>query len=168
MSAGKTEVEPPVRPLWMLPALLPPLPHRQISIATMTAEGAGVVEGEAVENEHSPPSSAEEAAALVGAAISFDALTFLSSPKAAGHPNPPQGMHSVFTVQTPVPNQVLFVRLVNLRAWLRWHANALEDSPGLDGLDDSVSAAIARVICRLRDFYGAHNFSLNSPVFNNP
>jgi hypothetical protein len=108
----------------------------------MTADGAGMVqEGDAVENEHSPPSSAEEAAALVGAAISFDALT-LSSPKAGGgHPNPPQGMHSVFTVQTPVPNQALFVRLVNLRAWLRLHADALEDSPGLDGLDDSVSAA---------------------------
>jgi len=31
-------------------------------------------------------------------------------------------MHSIFTVQTPVPNQILFIRLINLRAWLRWHA----------------------------------------------
>lgn len=114
----------------------------QISIAAKSADGAGMMqEGGAVENAHSPPSSAEEAAALLGAAISFDALT-LSTPKGGGgHPNPPQGMHSVFAVQTPVPNQALFVRLVNLRAWLRWHADASEDSPGLDGFDDGVSAA---------------------------
>lgn len=93
-----------------------------------------------MENEHSPPSSAEEAAALLGAAISFDAP--MVSPKAAGHANPPKGMHSIFTVQSPVPNQVLFVRLCNLRAWLRWHADALQESPELEGLDDGVSAII--------------------------
>jgi hypothetical protein len=99
-------------------------------------------EGEANENEHSPPSSAEEAAALVAsilssplldASISFDTSSSVSVSAAASstknnHSNPPQGMHSVFTVQTPVPNQALFVRLVNLRAWLRWHADALEDA----------------------------------------
>ncbi len=101
-------------------------------------------EGEVAENKHAPPSSAEEAAALLGAAISFDALT-VSSPKEGGgghSTNPPQGMHSVFTVQTPVPNQVLFVRLVNLRAWLRWHVDASEDFPRLDGLNDGVSEII--------------------------
>ena len=86
----------------------------------------------AVENEQAPPSSAEEAAALLGAAISFDATSYNvnssssssapSSPTAATNGNPPQGMHSIFTVQTPVPNQILFIRLINLRAWLRWHA----------------------------------------------
>ena len=93
-----------------------------------------------IENEHAPPSSAEEAAALLGAAISVDApLRLSSSATAAGHANPPKGMHSIFTVQTPVPNQVLFVRLCNLRAWLRWHASALEDAPDAVGLDDGVS-----------------------------
>eukprot|EP00986_Skeletonema_menzelii_P018117 scaffold25111_cov143-Skeletonema_menzelii.AAC.4 len=84
----------------------------------------------AIENEQAPPSSAEEAAALLGAAISFDATSYSSSssspapssPTAAANGNPPQGMHSIFTVQTPVPNQILFIRLINLRAWLRWHA----------------------------------------------
>ena len=98
-----------------------------------------------VENEHAPPSSCEEAAALLGAAISVD--TPVLSPAATlrktttTHANPPQGMHSIFTVQEPVPNQVLFVRLCNLRAWLRWHASALDDPPvGLGGgLDDGVS-----------------------------
>lgn len=100
-------------------------------------------------NEHSPPSSAEEAAALVASILSsplLDAsLAFDSSSSSSGSAstnnaatnratNPPQGMHSIFTVQTPVPNQALFVRLVNLRAWLRWHADASEDSQ--DVLDD--------------------------------
>lgn len=95
-------------------------------------------EVEANENEHSPPSSAEEAAALVAsilssplldASISFDTSSSGSAASSTNnHSNPPQGMHSVFTVQTPVPNQALFVRLVNLRAWLRWHADALEDA----------------------------------------
>lgn len=31
-------------------------------------------------------------------------------------------MHSIFTVQSPVPNATLFVRLCNLRAWLGFHA----------------------------------------------
>ena len=97
--------------------------------------------GDAVQaNEHSPPSSCEEAAALLGAAISSDAPA-VSSTTATGHANPPLGMHSIFTVQAPVPNQILFVELCNLRAWLRWHAGALEDSPVFDGLDDSVSAS---------------------------
>ena len=87
------------------------------------------------DNEQAPPSSAEEAAALLGAAISFDATSYNvhvansssnnnNSPTstASGNGNPPQGMHSIFTVQTPVPNQILFIRLINLRAWLRWHA----------------------------------------------
>ncbi len=97
-------------------------------------------EVKADENEHSPPSSAEEAAALVASILSstlLDAsLAFDTSSSTNNgathqhHPNPPQGMHSIFTVQTPVPNQALFVRLVNLRAWLRWHADALEDSYG--------------------------------------
>jgi hypothetical protein len=90
-------------------------------------------------NEHAPPSSAEEAAALLGAAISItDSLLHaggMSSSRQSGQTNPPQGMHSIFAVQTPLPNQILFVRLVNLRAWLRWHA-ANTDA---DGLDDSVS-----------------------------
>lgn len=90
-----------------------------------------------VENEHSPPASAEEAAALLGAAISFDAP--MSTTTATGHANPPKGMHSIFTVQSPVPNQVLFVRLCNLRAWLRWHADALEDSPVSDDLYDNLN-----------------------------
>jgi hypothetical protein len=115
----------------------------------MTAEVEMVAkEGEGIVNEHAPPSSAEEAAALLGAAISSDALT-LSSLKegvGGGRSNPPQGMHSVFTVQTPVPNQILFVRLVNLRAWLRWHADASKDSPDVDGLDDGVSVFIVLVI----------------------
>jgi hypothetical protein len=97
------------------------------------------VEVKADENVHSPPSSAEEAAALVASILSSTLLdaslafdTSASGPTATHqhHPNPPQGMHSIFTVQTPVPNQALFVRLVNLRAWLRWHADALEDSCG--------------------------------------
>ena len=54
-------------------------------------------------------------------------------------------MHSIFTVQTPVPNGVLFIRLCNLRAWLRWHVDAMdslsEDSGGLIG-DESVSATL--------------------------
>jgi hypothetical protein len=97
-----------------------------------------------VKNDHSPPSSAEEAAALVASILSsplldasfaFDTTSTSASASASAsasvhHPNPPQGMHSIFTVQTPVPNQALFVRLVNLRAWLRWHADALEDSNG--------------------------------------
>ena len=93
-----------------------------------------------VDNEHSPPSSAEEAAALLGAAISFDAP--MSSTTATGHANPPQGMHYIFTVQSPLPNQVLFVRMCNLRAWLRWHADGLKDLPDSDGLDDSVSPCL--------------------------
>lgn len=90
-------------------------------------------------NEHAPPSSAEEAAALLGAAISItDSLLHaggMSSSRQSGLTNPPQGMHSIFAVQTPLPNQILFVRLVNLRAWLRWHATNTD----ADGLDDSVS-----------------------------
>ena len=95
-----------------------------------------------VENEHAPPSSAEEAAALLGAAISFDApMSSSSAAASSGHINPPKGMHSIFTVQASVPNQVLFIRLCNLRAWLRWHAGALEDVPGLeDGSDVSLCA----------------------------
>lgn len=89
-------------------------------------------------NKHAPPSSAEEAAALLGAAISItDSLLQggMSSSRQSGQTNPPQGMHSIFAVQTPLPNQILFVRLVNLRAWLRWHAT----DTNADGLDDSVS-----------------------------
>jgi hypothetical protein len=90
-------------------------------------------------NEHAPPSSAEEAAALLGAAISItDSLLHaggMSSSRQSGETNPPQGMHSIFAVQTPLPNQILFVRLVNLRAWLRLHATNTDT----DGLDDSVS-----------------------------
>lgn len=117
------------------------------SISTMTAKvERGAKEGEGVVNEHAPPSSAEEAAALLGAAISFDAQA-LSSPKdvggGGGRSNPPLGMHSVFTVQTPVPNQVLFVRLINLRAWLRWHADVSHE---VDGLDVGVSEIMALVI----------------------
>ncbi|KAL9184425.1 hypothetical protein ACHAXT_002511 [Thalassiosira profunda] len=86
-------------------------------------------------NERAPPSSAEEAAALLGAAISLDA-PLLSPPTTTARANPPRGMHSIFAVQTPVPNQELFVRLCNLRAWLRWHAGALgDDAPGEDGED---------------------------------
>ena len=83
-------------------------------------------------NEHAPPASCEEAAALLGAAIlSFDTpmLSTSSSSTTAGHTNPPQGMHSIFAVQQTIPNQVLFIRLCNLRAWLRWHASALDDPP---------------------------------------
>lgn len=90
-----------------------------------------------MDNEHAPTSSAEEAAALLGAALSFDASQFSSSSsnnnnnsKSSSNSssnNPPQGMHSIFTVQTPVPNQLLFIRLVNLRAWLRWHAGITDD-----------------------------------------
>ena len=86
------------------------------------------------DNEHTPPSSAEEAAALIASILSSPFLdTSISfdtskTKNAVPHPNPPQGMHSIFTVQTPLPNQALFVRLVNLRAWLRWHADALDDS----------------------------------------
>ena len=90
-------------------------------------------------NERSPPSSAEEAAALLGAAISLDA-PLLSSSTTTARANPPRGMHSIFAVQTPVPNQELFVRLCNLRAWLRWHAGALGDAPGGDGGEEDVSA----------------------------
>ncbi|KAL7553470.1 hypothetical protein ACHAWF_016747 [Thalassiosira exigua] len=89
-----------------------------------------------VNNDQAPPSSAEEAAALLGAAISFDAP--MTSQSATGHVNPPQGMHSIFTVQAPVPNQVLFTRLINLRAWLRWHAGSLEDPPD-HGLDENAN-----------------------------
>ena len=82
-------------------------------------------------NEHAPPASCEEAAALLGAAIlSFDTpMLSTSSSTTTGHTNPPQGMHSIFTVQQTIPNQVLFIRLCNLRAWLRWHASALDDPP---------------------------------------
>ena len=77
-------------------------------------------------NPHQPPSSAEEAAALLGAAISFAAADpHMASGNNDGegrHANPPAGMHSIFAVQSPVPNGVLFVRLCNLREWLRWHA----------------------------------------------
>jgi hypothetical protein len=91
-----------------------------------------------LDNEHTPPSSAEEAAALLGAAISFDTTSYNvnnpPSPTAAASDasakNPPQGMHSIFTVQAPVPNQILFIRLINLRAWLRWHAG-IDDELGI-------------------------------------
>ena len=92
-------------------------------------------------NKHAPPSSCEEAAALLGAAISFDTSSSNVVLKhQEGQSNPPQGMHSIFTVQEPIPNQVLFIRLCNLRAWLRWHASGLDDPPdvGLDN-DDCVS-----------------------------
>ena len=89
-----------------------------------------------IDNEHAPPSSAEEAAALLGAAISFDATSYSVSSSSSSAPssptvaNPPQGMHSIFTVQAPVPNQILFIRLINLRAWLRWHAG-IDDELGI-------------------------------------
>lgn len=117
----------------------------------MTTEGTESMEVE-IENEHAPPSSCEEAAALLGAAISFDTpmlspTVTIKKATATQHANPPQGMHSIFTVQQPVPNQVLFVRLCNLRAWLRWHASALDDPPiGLGGLDDSVSPYIHMIL----------------------
>jgi hypothetical protein len=120
-------------------------------------------EVEAKENEHSPPSSAEEAAALVAsilssplldASISFDTSSSgsaaASSTKSNYHSNPPQGMHSVFTVQTPVPNQALFVRLVNLRAWLRWHADALEDvNADRDEFNERVGCC--NIVCSIFD-----------------
>ena len=98
-------------------------------------------------NKHAPPSSCEEAAELLGAEISFDTSSSNVVLKhQEGQSNPPQGMHSIFTVQEPIPNQVLFIRLCNLRAWLRWHASGLDDPPsGLDN-DDSVSEIICSCI----------------------
>ena len=105
------------------------------------------------DNKHAPPSSCEEAAALLGAEISFDTSSSSVVLKhQEGQSNPPQGMHSIFTVQEPIPNQVLFIRLCNLRAWLRWHASGLDDPPsGLD-IDDSVS----EIICSYIDIIQAH------------
>jgi hypothetical protein len=75
-------------------------------------------------NPQQPPYSAEEAAALLGAAIS---TTTSDLPVSNGQSNPPPGMHSIFAVQSPVPNGVLFVRLCNLREWLKWHAGEGDD-----------------------------------------
>jgi len=80
------------------------------------------------------PENAEEAAALLGAAISADSIA-ANSPSSSG--TTPQGMHSIFSVQSPVPNQLLFVRLCNLRAWLRWHADAMDDPLKASRVDDS-------------------------------
>ena len=88
-------------------------------------------------NSQQPPSSAEEAAALLGAAISFAAADphMASGNNDAGghHANPPAGMHSIFAVQSPVPNVALFVQLCNLREWLRWHTM---DEYSADGVQD--------------------------------
>ena len=97
-------------------------------------------------NKHAPPSSCEEAAALLGAATFDTSSSNVVLKHQEGQSNPPQGMHSIFTVQEPIPNQVLFIRLCNLRAWLRWHASGLNDPPsGLD-IDDSVSEIICLYI----------------------
>lgn len=95
----------------------------------------------ATENAQAPPSSAEEAAALLGAAISFGDTT---TNEDSGHPNPPAGMHSIFAVQSPVPNGVLFVRLCNLREWLRWHAE--EEDEG-DGVEDVSCVVLGPFVC---------------------
>ncbi|KAL7509674.1 hypothetical protein ACHAXN_006645 [Cyclotella atomus] len=92
----------------------------------------------ATENPQSTPSSAEEAAALLGAAISFGDAP-LTQNESSGHPNPPAGMHSIFAVQSPVPNGVLFVKLCNLREWLRWHAG---DEMSADGVEDPLKQAL--------------------------
>ena len=119
-----------------------------------------------VENEHAPPSSCEEAAALLGAAISVDTpmlspTVTIKKTTTTQHANPPQGMHSIFTVQDPVPNQVLFVRLCNLRAWLRWHASALDDPPiGLGGLDDSVSPYSYDIVYFCNEWWCAYFITL--------
>ena len=90
------------------------------------------------ENPQAPPSSAEEAAALLGAAISFAATENTIGPNEEArqphneHPNPPPGMHSIFAVQSPVPNGVLFIRLCNLREWLRWHAEEEVECGGVE------------------------------------
>ena len=78
--------------------------------------------------QQSPPSSAEEAAALLSASISFDNASFHADSSANQSSNPPVGMHSICTVQSPIPNGVLFVRLCNLREWLRWHHAAVGDT----------------------------------------
>jgi len=85
------------------------------------------------ENPQAPPSSAEEAAALLGATISFSDAP--SSNNDSRHSNPPSGMHSIFGVQSPVPNSLLLVRLCNLREWLRWHADNSEEKDD-GGLED--------------------------------
>jgi hypothetical protein len=104
------------------------------------------------ENPQSPPSSAEEAAALLGAAISFGDAP-LTQNESCGHPNPPAGMHSIFAVQSPVPNGVLFVRLCNLREWLRWHAG---DETNEDGVED---VSISSCVCY--SWYHVMKFGLN-------
>jgi hypothetical protein len=89
-------------------------------------------------NPQAPPSSAEEAAALLSASISFDNASFHAASSANQSSNPPVGMHSIFTVQSPIPNGVLFVRLCNLREWLRWHHAAVGDTEEDD--DDEIDA----------------------------
>ncbi len=89
---------------------------------TMSTSSTTADESQA-NNPLAPPSSAEEAAALLGASISLDNASFYT-PANPSLSNPPVGMHSIFTVQSPIPNGVLFVRLCNLREWLRWHHDA--------------------------------------------
>ena len=73
------------------------------------------------------PSSVEEAAALLGAAITR--LTASSSSIQSTYKAPPTGMHSSFTVRTVVPSTELLVRLYQLRTLLRQHSLVDNNQP---------------------------------------
>ena len=72
---------------------------------------------------HPPPTSPEEAGALLGASITRLEPSLLSSHLTAI--SPPAGMHSSFATVRPVANSELYVRLASLR-------NLLRERAGLD------------------------------------
>ena len=69
---------------------------------------------------HPPPTSPEEAGALLGASITRLEPSLLSSHLTAV--SPPAGMHSSFATVRPVANSELYVRLASLRSLLRERA----------------------------------------------
>mmetsp|Transcript_8614 Transcript_8614/g.24768 ORF Transcript_8614/g.24768 Transcript_8614/m.24768 type:complete len:2534 (-) Transcript_8614:705-8306(-) len=88
---------------------MPPPPPAPPAAATATAP---------LKNEM--PQSIEEAGAFLGAAINFYGTESSTVIK------PPKGMHSSFSVLSPIPSSTLLVRLHSLRALLR---NAPTDKP---------------------------------------
>ena len=90
------------------------------SAASASADTTATTASPLVDILHPPPTSPEEAGALLGASITRLEPTLLSSHLSAI--SPPAGMHSSFATVRPVANSELYVRLASLRSLLRERA----------------------------------------------
>ena len=83
-----------------------------------------------------PPTSIEEAGALLGAAITRYSAESLTSARGSGSVvAPPAGVHSSFATISPSPGSELYVRLASLRSFLRERAGL--GPSGQRGHDDN-------------------------------